>query len=253
MQKLYVPASDLAAVCSMNPYKTPKEMLLGLWKTNAPQLYHRLSVVDEEGARSWRSRAARLVGSDDIRAAVASEASFESTVKSLREKATSGEDLAAFVSAVYTQRGSRDEKVGLDRYEVASSRPVTHRNAKVHSWTLNAPCGIAFVVRGRVDGMQGGAVVEHKQRQKRLFGAVPLYEKVQCHAYMAMTDASECRLVETFGDATMDHVVAFDPELWAQVKESLNVFGEQWQLFDFAAEFGTVDEAVAAFLGTPPE
>ena len=61
-------------------------------------------------------------------------------------------------------------------------------------------------------------VVEVKCRRSRLFDQVPLYEKVQMHAYMFLTRRTCCDLVQKFGENVRITTMLFDEDFWAAVQ-----------------------------------
>ena len=60
-------------------------------------------------------------------------------------------------------------------------------------YRLNGP---QYVIWGMIDGYDEttGTVIEHKQRQNRLFRHMPAYERVQCILYMKMTNSTRATL-----------------------------------------------------------
>jgi glutaredoxin 2 len=84
----------------------------------------------------------------------------------------------------------------------------------LYSSTLS-PAGITPIkISGRVDGIQEDCVVEHKQRRYRLFGKVTQRENIQLYVYMYLTGLKTSKLVETFGDKQLVHIVDFDSGVW---------------------------------------
>lgn len=69
-------------------------------------------------------------------------------------------------------------------------------------------------------------LTEHKCRMRGLFYSVPVYERVQLHAYMAMIRLRSAELCETFRGQQERHVVPFDDELWADVTERLDCIAD---------------------------
>ena len=147
---------------------------------------------------------------------------------------------AAVTSAVNTQRGTRQEDDAIAAYEKVSRRVVHSRNDAVYSRVLceSEKCGEGetcnstdadgdprdVMLSGRVDGLVGSSaekenrVVEVKCRRSRLFDQVPLYEKVQMHAYMFLTRRTCCDLVQKFGENVRITTMLFDEDFWAAVQ-----------------------------------
>ena len=119
----------------------------------------------------------------------------------------------------YTTRGKCDEKDalrcaaaehGLDPAAVeASSNAAFFRHA-----LRSAEGGHAYAVVGYVDGLTDDYVIEVKNRMRRLFTAVPLYEKVQMHAYMVLAGRPKCLWVQRYQDQQESRMVEFDKAWW---------------------------------------
>ena len=98
----------------------------------------------------------------------------------------------------------------LDEYERVMNCKVTHRN------NVNISC-MKLQIRGRVDGIVGDKIVEHKYRCNGLLGHVPFHEVVQCHLYMHMLKKGSCDLVECNRNAMIIHHLKFDDFVWDKI------------------------------------
>ena len=109
-----------------------------------------------------------------------------------------------------------DEKKMIDRYEHHTQTSVTKRND--HVYTLNLAQDVT--IYGRVDGIveSEGLLIEHKRRIRCMMEKVPYHERVQCHLYMKMTGLKKAHLVETFGDHLQIHEIAFDENVWEEIR-----------------------------------
>ena len=108
------------------------------------------------------------------------------------------------------QLGMLKERFMLNEYERIMNCKVIQRNSE------NVTC-MKLQIRGRVDGICGDMIVEHKYRCNRLLGYVPYHEAVQCHLYMYMLNKSSCDLVESHGNSMIVHHMEFDDFLWDRV------------------------------------
>ena len=115
---------------------------------------------------------------------------------------------------IYTEIGKNKEDKGLDQHAKKIGRDVGRRNASYHR--LDGP---GFIVWGMIDGYDETTrtVIEHKQRQNRLFRRLPNYERVQCFLYMRMTNSRKATLVQTFGDEQSTFDVFWDDEEWESI------------------------------------
>ena len=159
-------------------------------------------------------------------------------------------------SFVFTERGKRLEESSLDRIEKTLNVPIRQRNNKFYKKYVSYTCssepnsdadggenedGVKllsgeddneqkeaiqepeekrYMIGGKVDGItETGDLVEVKNRQNRIFSFLPLYEKVQIHAYMFLTEVTTCRLVQSYDGQDKVNIYKFDQEFWGTVVE----------------------------------
>jgi hypothetical protein len=135
---------------------------------------------------------------------------------------------ASVQSAINKQRGTANERPAIKKYEAKTKTRVTGKNDvfyKQNVGTADAPCWIG----GRVDGLAPNKVVEVKCRRNRFFTFLPAYEKVQIHAYMALTHRHSCDLVQKFNGAVRVKTHQFDADYWDEVCEEICEFGLELQ------------------------
>jgi hypothetical protein len=130
---------------------------------------------------------------------------------------------ASVASTVNKMRGTRNEGGGVARYEAKHDARVTGRNDHFYKADLG-PRGRPCWVGGRVDGLTPDKVVEVKCRRNRFFRFLPDYEKVQIHAYMALTKRGACDVVQQFNDEIRTTTHAFDAGYWRAVCDEANKF-----------------------------
>ena len=77
---------------------------------------------------------------------------------------------------------------------------------RMNTWTLV----------GKIDGWseKEKCVVESKNRQNHLMTSTPLYERVQLHTYMVLTNTRRSLLLQTFNGTQDVQEVVFDDRLW---------------------------------------
>ena len=133
--------------------------------------------------------------------------------KAFEQRAKCAVDVAKRI--IYTEIGKQKEDKGLDQHARRTGRDVGRRNNKYYR--LNGP---QYVIWGMIDGYDEttGTVIEHKQRQNRLFRHMPAYERVQCILYMKMTNSTRATLVQTYGDQQSTFDVAWDVDEWEAIE-----------------------------------
>src|SRR5437763_15533716 len=72
---------------------------------------------------------------------------------------------------------------------------------------------------GYINGVERNQnrVIEIKNRQHRFFNHVPLYEQVQCQAYLFLTEVEICEHTESFRSELKSTTLRFEPVFWDQV------------------------------------
>ena len=116
---------------------------------------------------------------------------------------------------VYTRKGRRDESAALDHEERRQKRAIVQRNSEFFQTPfVSTEGGHAFTLCGYVDGTCEDHVVEVKNRMKRLFTTIPLYEKVQMHAYMVLARRDRCLWVQRYHGEQESRMVEFDGDWW---------------------------------------
>ena len=119
---------------------------------------------------------------------------------------------------IYTEIGKQKEDRGLDQHAKRTGRDVGRRNNKYYR--LDGP---GYVIWGMIDGYDETTktVIEHKQRQNRLFRYMPAYERVQCFLYMKMTNSTRATLVQTYNGQQSTFDIAWDADEWADIEGGL--------------------------------
>jgi hypothetical protein len=117
-------------------------------------------------------------------------------------------------SEVRKLAGCNKEQASMDVFERVSGKTVHGRNDQLYVSVLSPGGNAPVKIGGRVDGIQEGCVIEHKQRRYRLFGYLSQPERIQLYVYMYLTGLQTGQLVETFGDKQQAHLVTFDQDVW---------------------------------------
>ena len=123
---------------------------------------------------------------------------------------------AEMKQVVNKKRGCEGEEKATDEYETKFNTTVGRRNDQFYSCWISDD----VMIGGRCDGLteNGTKIVEIKCRQNRIFRFLPDYEHVQILAYMAMTGASCCDLVQKYKNRIEVTTYAFDQYEWEEIK-----------------------------------
>lgn len=119
---------------------------------------------------------------------------------------------------IHTQSGIQQERRALDMHQDKVTDLIIRRNdqcliKRMGTWTL----------MGKIDGWseKESCVVESKNRQNHMMTVVPLYERIQLHTYMELTNTRRSLLLQTFNGDQDVRTVLFDDELWARTLDEL--------------------------------
>lgn len=139
-------------------------------------------------------------------------------------------------SEVNTFRGIRDEEEAINSVVRETSRQVVGADgyrSKIYYKTFrftHQKIKYSIKIGGRVDGIFACArsksskslmsddfrIVEVKNRQRKLFRHVPLYEQIQVQTYFQLTGSESCFFLEKFGEETWSTVIWKDQDFWDQ-------------------------------------
>ena len=142
------------------------------------------------------------------------------TIKSI--PGVSAEAKEAVRASLYTAHGIHGE----DKIRVEASKtlgPIKTNARFTTSPIIFSTSSYDVFLGGKHDGMTGDTLTEIKNRMNRFLG-VPLYERIQLHAYMVIYGVTKSILIESFKGERREHEVPFDDDLWFGVVESAEKF-----------------------------
>ena len=119
------------------------------------------------------------------------------------------------------RRGNIKENSNLDVIQKKKNISVGQRNSQMYTKELHRTDKYAIMIRGKVDGVSEGIIVESKNRTSRLFNELRQYEQVQLEAYMFLTDMKEALLTEHYNDTSNEIPYTHDNEFWSACVESI--------------------------------
>jgi hypothetical protein len=136
---------------------------------------------------------------------------------------------ATLHQAVSRTTGVLKESAIVDSLEAdCPRRPIRSRNNTMRYKELAVQPGWRILVGGKPDGVQeGGDIVEAKNRQNRLFRAVPEYEKVQVQLYLWLFDSRKCHFREQFHEANWTTTIERNDAELANIHSALRTFAKE--------------------------
>jgi hypothetical protein len=158
---------------------------------------------------------------DTERAREASEAKTAAITAQLHKNVASEQACLETVRRdIVTQKGIRLETSIVDQYEKEKGTIVTRRNDRLLTKTV----GNGWVLCGKIDGWDThrACLIDAKKRKNRNFTFAPLYEKIQMHAYMVLTNSKRALIVQRHNNIQSTLVVDFDERLWNNVVDAMD-------------------------------
>jgi len=243
-------ASELAACINKNKYKSVSEALANVWARNDYCTYTRaierneikeIDIVKEmvdnnvfnEIKEIITNTDIQYVSSDKLKEKIKSICKDTNLSTSVTEGTPEGKRVIESIkSYIHTEKGNKDEDKALNIYEKQIDQKIVERNTKFYKTLIEFGNGSDNVdnvdsvyLGGRIDGITSdGTLVEVKNRQYRFFNTVPIYEKVQVHAYMKLLNKSECNFVQNFRGKSKNEILLFDSEFWNEILDKLSAF-----------------------------
>jgi len=223
----YVGASAIAQLIGANPHWSVAKAMGELWEKNHRMEYrqalerNKLTISTPEETLEdlgILEMANALVHVEDV-------AEYRKSMKGLLERAPTTDDKSVVKNFVNTSRGiKRENRIFEDlKAQRPSEKFATDR--KRYSKLVEIPHSeVKYRISGHIDGVQEDArrIIEIKSRQTRFFNRVPLYEQIQCQAYLFLTGFDVCEHVESLNGALQSTVLDFEPVFWDRILKRLS-------------------------------
>lgn len=231
--------SSAGALLGQNKYKSREKALAEAFRERKPAQFKqamrslRVQFTSRETARNAIADSDTLCGAIEYGVRSQSKVGREEALASIREEAYSGVQTRTRHAAaerivqearseIYRATGILQEQQGLDL--AAKKQGKTFEDGNKKFYKLEVP-GKPFggVLWGLIDGFdkESNTIIEHKQRQNRLFYKIPSYERIQCFIYMKMLGVRRVQLIQTFEGEQSEHTIVWDEEEWATIYNGL--------------------------------
>lgn len=217
-------ASKLAGVSNLHPYQSVHELknqyrafIQGdnTFKTRQEQLEDNFKQLD----KSKQNTLCSVIKKDFTNAVAVNDEILKI------EKEYSPEIVELVRHKLYTRQGTIKES-GI-RNKVCKNSNMTIKTCQKFTTSKEPICnvnGMEIYVGGKHDGLtDDGNIVEIKNRMKGFLG-IPIYDKVQIHAYMFIYETRHAILIENYLDETRQYEIEFDDIFWEQIKSNLMEF-----------------------------
>lgn len=149
-------------------------------------------------------------------------------------------------STINTKNGLDKEKSTIEIFEDKKKVKVDNKNDKIYNTYINKPYNKLIIhnviLNGAVDGIVDNEyIVEIKNRQKRFFDEIPIYEKIQIIVYMKLLKLYKCYHVQRFKDDIIITEIKYTKEEfskeWEEIETGLIKFIEYFEKIYFSEEF----------------
>ena len=231
--------SSAGALLGLNKYKTRTQALAEAWRDRKPALFKQtMRSLNVQG--TIREVARNAIGESDALCR-AIEFGVNSQSKAGRDKAMSDIKQEAYAgvqtrsrrafanrivdearSEMYKATGIIQEQNGMN--QAAKKQGKTFEEGNKRFYRLDIP-GAPYqgVLWGLIDGFdhETNTIIEHKQRQNRLFYKIPVYERIQCFIYMKMLGVHRVQLIQTFDGQQKEHIILWDENEWEKIYQGL--------------------------------
>ena len=237
--RLFVGASEVANLINVNPHVSVGDAVERLWEKNNKKSFaealarHKLQAFAPEE----RLKDLGLLGL--VSAAVETEDPTERAkqVRRAVKAATSEQDKSVVRDFINTSRGIRDEKKTFKTLQELVPSAKFEPDGSLYQRCVQIPgSNVEYLLSGYIDGVERNQnrVIEIKNRQHRFFNHVPLYEQVQCQAYLFLTELEVCEHTESFRSELKTTTLRFEPFFWNHIVQRLNrvVLSLHWLLKD---------------------
>lgn len=239
------PASAVAAVIGLNPYKAPYEAMYTVLKKDKV-LKDQIQELERVHNRvSLDSIRRKVAAHSEVRAIVQrglAETETNMDIPGIVDRAKSSIELltnlryptlppsvrASIVkecaSDIHKQRGTKNENAVLNHYEAQTKTQVTERNTCMRY----LKCG-DYNLCGRIDGYVASRnrIVDSKERTVH-WPEVPMYDEIQMRVYMELMGCPEAELVERFPNgSTRNTIFERDDHHWSQIHAKLTAAAQE--------------------------
>jgi hypothetical protein len=225
--RLFVSASEIANLINVNPYVSVGDAVERLWEKNNKKSFatalarHNLQVFTAEE----RLKDLGLLGLASAAAESEDPKKHAKQLRSAVNAVASEQDKSVVRDFINTSRGIRDEKKTFKTLQELVPSAKFEPDGSLYQRSVEIPgSNVEYFLSGYIDGVERNQnrVIEIKNRQHRFFNHVPLYEQVQCQAYLFLTELEVCEHTESYRGELKTTTLRFEPPFWNHIVQKLN-------------------------------
>ena len=222
-------ASDIAAIIDRNQYKKPSDVFNEMWQRYSPETF--VGQTQEQTAaiatakcdpadKAVLAAATSYVAKDGADAVkVFSQAEKKIEASTTLSDVDKGVVLDQLKSQIFTSLGTRAESKTAELVE-KNECIILEIDEKYYNLPLCVIDNTKYRISGKIDRMEqvGEEVVlvEIKNRMRKLFLSIPIYEYIQVQIYFQIVplDIQRAKLIQQYGAATSTIMINRDDNLW---------------------------------------
>ena len=225
--RLFVSASEIANLINLNPHVSVGDAVERFWeKSNRKSFTEALSrnklrvFTPEERLKDLGllQMASVAVETDDPK-------THQQQLRKALKAASSRQDQSVVRDFVNTSRGIRHEKTTFETLQQLEPSAKFEADKNLYQRSVQIPgSDLEYLISGYIDGVERtqNRIIEIKNRQHRFFNQVPLYEQVQCQAYLFLTELDVCEHTESYRGELKSTTLRFEPVFWNHIVQRLN-------------------------------
>lgn len=225
--RVFVSASEIANLINLNPHVSVGDSVERLWEKNNRKSFTEALARNKLRSFTLEERLKHL-GLLQVASAAAETEDPKTHQQQLRKAvkaAATEQDKSVVRDFVNTSRGIRHEKTTFETLQRLEPSAKFEADRNLYQRSVQIPgSSIEYLISGYIDGVERNQnrVIEIKNRQHRFFNQVPLYEQVQCQAYLFLTELEVCEHTESYRGKLKSTTLRFEPVFWNHIVQRLN-------------------------------
>lgn len=191
--------SSIASIINRNPYTKPRTEFENLWKKILPQSYDQYFQPNPEKPVS---KVKRKFNEEDFM----SRHNFEIKTQKLEREYVNPIIRNQIRQIANKNWGIKRESIAIDLYEKKYGTKIITNIESVNKKIFDD-----VILTGKVDGItQDDEIIEVKNRIKRYFNPIPMYEFIQIQCYMYLFEKQTTILIECLDLDIKAHRICYD-------------------------------------------
>lgn len=225
--RVFVSASEIANLINLNPHISVGDAVERLWEKNNKRKFTEALARNKLQTFTQEKRLKELGVLELATSVVETDdpTEYQQRLTKTMKRAATARDRAVVKDFINTSRGIKQEKTTFESLKRKHPFASLDTDGSLYQKAVNIPeTEVEYLISGYIDGVElnNQRIVEIKNRQSRLFDHVPLYEQVQCQAYLFLTGLTVCEHTESYRGTLQSTTLHYEPVFWNHIIERLN-------------------------------